>query len=251
MPFTGCGTALSSRTRGSPCPTSARAEWSCRRSRGRSQTAPDGGGASTIHRLRPRRRVWFPSGRVGDGRATPRRSSPLPEERRGVGRRPTVSLSARGATLFPASDWSGSVCPWPGRIRHPVPRPCRVDAAVEPRHAFPELAVGPVPRGHVVHRVFAAGDEPAVHVEGLLCRFCGCLRRCRAACGAVPPRSRAPSASLRNGARATLDLRASTAPSGSVAGRQGPALHNARHRRRPPLTSADDRIPAVSAGQSI
>ena len=50
-------------------------------------------------------------------------------------------------------------------------------------------------------------DENGEFVDsGLLCRFCGCLRRCRAACGAVPPRSRAPSASLRDGARATLDL---------------------------------------------
>ena len=74
-------------------------------------------------------------------------------------------------------------------------------------------------------------------LDGLLCRFCGCLRRCCAACRAVEaPRSRVPSASLRDGARATLDLRASTAPPGSVAGRQGSALHNARHHRRPPLT---------------
>jgi hypothetical protein len=49
----------------------------------------------------------------------------------------------------------------------------------------------------------------------LLCRFCGCLWRRRAACGAASPRSRAPSASLRDGARATLDLRVSTAPPGT------------------------------------
>ena len=84
----------------------------------------------------------------------------------------------------------------------------------------------PTRNGQYRHRT--PGSLPQVVLAGLLCRFCGGLRRCRAACGAVPPRSRAPSASLRDGARATLDLRASTAPPG----RQGPALHNARHHRR-------------------
>jgi hypothetical protein len=36
--------------------------------------------------------------------------------------------------------------------------------------------------------------------------------------------------------RATLDLRASTAPPGSITGRREPALHNAHHHRRHPRT---------------
>ena len=36
--------------------------------------------------------------------------------------------------------------------------------------------------------------------------------------------------------RATLDLRASTAPPGSITGRRGPALHHARHHHSHPRT---------------
>jgi hypothetical protein len=36
--------------------------------------------------------------------------------------------------------------------------------------------------------------------------------------------------------RGTLDLRASTAPPGSITGRRGPALHHARHHHNHPRT---------------
>jgi hypothetical protein len=36
--------------------------------------------------------------------------------------------------------------------------------------------------------------------------------------------------------RGTLDLRASTTPPGSITGRRGPALHNARHHHSHPRT---------------
>jgi len=70
---------------------------------------------------------------------------------------------APGAALY--AGLGGPVRPWPGRVRHPVPGLGGVDAAVEPRDALAELAVGPGSRGYVVHRVLAVGDEPAVDVE--------------------------------------------------------------------------------------
>ncbi|MGH3611870.1 MAG: nitrilase-related carbon-nitrogen hydrolase [Pseudonocardia sp.] len=119
-----------------------------------------------------------------------------------------------------------------GRGAGSRPEPARPAAPRSGAHARPAVHVGRgrgAPPGALplasapVTRTPPSGAS--LHHEGdgtyfwLLCRFCGRLRRCRAACGAVPPRSRAPSASLRDGASATLDLRASTAPPGSVAGR--------------------------------
>src|SRR5512133_643204 len=50
---------------------------------------------------------------------------------------------------------------------------------------------------------------------------------------------RAPAASLRDGARATLDLRASTAPPGSVAGRPGGCPRQRAAPPQTPVTSTD------------
>ena len=63
----------------------------------------------------------------------------------------------------------------------------------------------------------------------------GVRGRC-AACGAASPRSRAPTASRAMALRATLDLRTSAVPPGRVAGRPGPALHDAQRPRTPRLT---------------
>ena len=67
----------------------------------------------------------------------------------------------------------------------------------------------------------------------------GAVRGRRAACGAAPPRSRAPAASQAMALRATLDLRASAAPPGSIAGRPWPALHIARRPRTARLSWPD------------
>ena len=105
-------------------------------------------------------------------------------------------------------------------------------------------------RSRLHGRAYRKDDAVLTPNFRLLCRFCGCLRRRRAAWRGRPSQVKgAFGVATRWRARATLDLRASTAPPGSVAGRQGPALHNARHPRRPQPTSTDDRIPAVSAGQ--
>ncbi len=62
-------------------------------------------------------------------------------------------------------------------------------------------ATSHVTRTHV-HRGRCGDPErsPQTCEIGLLCRFRGWVRGCCAACGAVPPRSRAPSASLRDAA---------------------------------------------------
>jgi hypothetical protein len=67
----------------------------------------------------------------------------------------------------------------------------------------------------------------------------------RAACGAASPRSRAPTASQAMALRATLDLRASAAPPGGIAGRPWPALHIARRPRAARLSWPDPAFQAV------
>jgi hypothetical protein len=73
---------------------------------------------------------------------------------------------------------------------------------------------------------------------------------CRAVCGAVPHRSRAPSASLtRCRCAAPWTWEPLRPLAGSVAGRLGPALPHARHPRRPPLGWAEAGTVVISAGR--
>ena len=82
-----------------------------------------------------------------------------------MGQRPTVFAFRGARPAFRPSIGQCRCARGRAGLATPVPRLCRVDAAVELRDAFAELAVGPGPRGYVVHRVLAAGDEPAVDVE--------------------------------------------------------------------------------------
>jgi hypothetical protein len=97
------------------------------------------------------------------------------------------------------------------------------------------------PRPHLIplHRDKAGSSAVSV----------GADRGRRAACGAAPPRSRAPAASQAMALRATLDLRASAAPPGSIAGRPWPALHIARRPRTARLSRPDQSCQAVYPAQ--
>ena len=85
-------------------------------------------------------------------------------------------------------------------------------------------------------KIFFVTEGNSCNQEGALLLFPGGVRGLCAACGAASPRSRAPTASRAMALRATLDLRASAAPPGRVAGRPGPALHDAQRPRTPRLS---------------